>query len=366
MEICVNNEICGQQHQCVPAHRPPCQGVLRTSDTIEKFKRVPVQPGTTSPLLVYFGTLLTKSKLNAYESVELSKLVLSQNKKHLLDNWLKEQKLTPSEELGDLFRQAGDQETALSLYQGANSTTKVIESLAAKGDFDALMNYAKSQGYQPDYMYLMQTMMMSNPDAAVNLAKMVCKQPGPPIDLYTLTDVFLSRNAIREATAFLLDVLQDNDPKNAMLQTKARAHTLVDLFVGLHVGLFVGLHVACAAPPPPTQHPPPITVAGDQPGDQPPSGRRHPGQWHADALRPPTRGPAVRKGRPVHACAAALHRPARHQARHHQHARHGSPAARRVLWHALSQLGTRVPAGAPHHQHAAKLADRGAGGKGVH
>lgn len=146
---------------------------------------------------------------------------------------LQEEKLTPSEELGDLFRQAGDQETALRLYQGANSTTKVIESLAAKGDFDALMNYAKSQGYQPDYMYLMQTMMMSNPEAAVNLAKMVAKQPGPPIDLYTLTDVFLSRNAIREATAFLLDVLQDNDPKNAMLQSKVSGFCFWCFFGGV-------------------------------------------------------------------------------------------------------------------------------------
>lgn len=65
------------------------QGVLRTSNTVEMFKRVPSQPPATSPLLVYFGVLLTKSKLNAFESVELSKLVLSQNKKHLLDNWLK-------------------------------------------------------------------------------------------------------------------------------------------------------------------------------------------------------------------------------------------------------------------------------------
>ena len=47
-------------------------------------------PGQTSPLLVYFGTLLTRGRLNAYESVELSMLVLSQNKKHLLDNWLRE------------------------------------------------------------------------------------------------------------------------------------------------------------------------------------------------------------------------------------------------------------------------------------
>lgn len=50
----------------------------------------------------------------------------------------------------------GDQDTALQLYQGCNSTTKVIEGLAAKGDFDALMAYSKSQGYQPDYMFLLQ------------------------------------------------------------------------------------------------------------------------------------------------------------------------------------------------------------------
>ena len=50
---------------------------------------MPPQPGQTSPLLVYFGTLLTKGKLNAYESVELSQLVISQNKKHLLDAWFK-------------------------------------------------------------------------------------------------------------------------------------------------------------------------------------------------------------------------------------------------------------------------------------
>ena len=65
------------------------QGALRTRETIEKFKRVPPQPGQTSPLLVYFGTLLTKGKLNAYEGVELSQLVISQNKKHLLDAWFK-------------------------------------------------------------------------------------------------------------------------------------------------------------------------------------------------------------------------------------------------------------------------------------
>ena len=66
------------------------QGVLRTKETIDRFKSVAPTPGQTSPLLVYFGTLLTRGKLNAHESAELAQLVLAQNKKHLLDNWLKE------------------------------------------------------------------------------------------------------------------------------------------------------------------------------------------------------------------------------------------------------------------------------------
>lgn len=66
------------------------QGSLRTKETVDRFKAVPAQAGQTSPLLTYFGTLLTRGKLNAYESVELSMLVLQQNRKQLLDNWLKE------------------------------------------------------------------------------------------------------------------------------------------------------------------------------------------------------------------------------------------------------------------------------------
>lgn len=65
---------------------------------------VPVQPGTTSPLLQYFGTLLQKGKLNAFESLELSRLVVAQNKKNLLENWLQEDKIECSEELGDLVK----------------------------------------------------------------------------------------------------------------------------------------------------------------------------------------------------------------------------------------------------------------------
>ena len=39
---------------------------------------------------------------------------------------------------------------------------------AAKGDFENMVTYSTAQGYKPDYLYLMQRMMMDNPEAAVS------------------------------------------------------------------------------------------------------------------------------------------------------------------------------------------------------
>ena len=69
----------------------------------------------------------------------------------------------------------------------------------------------------------------------MGLAKSVARQPGPPIELNTLADVFLQRNMVREATAFLLDVLQGDDPAHDKLQTKARARAQVSSGVEFRV-----------------------------------------------------------------------------------------------------------------------------------
>ena len=76
--------------------------MLRTKETIGRFQAVPATPGQNSPLLQYFGICLQRGKLNAFEAVELARLVLQQNKKQLLDTWMAEDKLECSEELGDM------------------------------------------------------------------------------------------------------------------------------------------------------------------------------------------------------------------------------------------------------------------------
>ncbi|THU69571.1 hypothetical protein C4D60_Mb08t15820 [Musa balbisiana] len=172
------------------------QGILRTPETVAKFQSVPVQAGQTPPLLQYFGTLLTKGKLNAFESLELSRLVVNQNKKNLLENWLAEDKLECSEELGDLVK----------------------------------------VGYTPDYLFLLQTILRSDPQGAVNFALMMSQMDGGcPVDYNTITDLFLQRNLIREATAFLLDVLKPNLPEHAFLQTKVLEINLVTEDPDIHL-----------------------------------------------------------------------------------------------------------------------------------
>lgn len=58
-------------------------------------------------------------------------------------------KMEPSEQLGDLLRQAGDADAALACYQKANVPSKVIEGLAAKGDFTTLSQYAGASVSSP-------------------------------------------------------------------------------------------------------------------------------------------------------------------------------------------------------------------------
>lgn len=52
----------------------------------------------------YFAIILENDSLNENETIELSKLLISQNKNELLKKWLDEGKLTYSESFGDLLQ----------------------------------------------------------------------------------------------------------------------------------------------------------------------------------------------------------------------------------------------------------------------
>jgi len=131
------------------------QGFLRTPQTIEKFKQVPQQQGQLSVILQYFGMLLDKGKLNQHETLELARPVLQQNRKHLLEKWMKEGKLGCSEQLGDLVR-IHDVALAQQIYQEAGASQKVIAAMAESGSFEQILPYSRSVGYTPDFNALLQ------------------------------------------------------------------------------------------------------------------------------------------------------------------------------------------------------------------
>ena len=123
---------------------------MRTPQTIERFKQLPVPPGQISPILQYFGILLEKGELNKFESLELARPVLLQGKKQLLEKWLKEDKLQCSEELGDIVKQH-DLTLALSVYLRANVPNKVsfvkLEIVIRLGDPMLRRNWTVFENY---------------------------------------------------------------------------------------------------------------------------------------------------------------------------------------------------------------------------
>lgn len=202
----------------VAANSP--RGFLRTPATIEKFKRLPQQTGQMSFILQYFGLLLDKGSLNEHETIELAQPVLAQNRKNLLEKWLRENKLDCSERLGDLVR-PHDINMALAIYLKANVPHKVVAALAETGQTDKILAYATSAGYQPDYVQLLQHIVRTNPDKAVEFATNLVNFPsGPQVDIERVVDIFQSQGMIQQATAFLLDTLKENRPEHGHLQTR--------------------------------------------------------------------------------------------------------------------------------------------------
>jgi clathrin heavy chain len=203
------------------------RGILRTVAVIESFKQAPTPPGGLSPILQYFGILLEKGELNHLESLELAKPVLQQGRKQLLEKWLKESKLTCSEELGDIVR-LHDMTLALSVYLRANVPNKVIACFAETGQIDKIILYSKKVGYHPDYVALLQHVMRTNPDKGAEFAmQLINDETGTLVDIERVVDIFMSQNMIQPATSFLLDALKDNKPEQGHLQTRLLEMNLV-------------------------------------------------------------------------------------------------------------------------------------------
>jgi clathrin heavy chain len=294
------------------------RGILRTPKTMQMFQQIPVQPGQTAPLLQYFGVLLESGKLNKQESVELARIVLQQQRKQLLENWLQEDKLECSEELGDLVKPY-DPKLALGVYFKANAHPKVLVTLAETGQYDKIVPYAQKVGYQAEWKFLLNQLLNVNPEAASSLAQNLVNNK--LMDVNVAVDMFTARG-----------------PQ------------------------FVPATTSPARRPqgqPPRGGPAPDQAARDQPHPPSEGGRCHSRQRDVLPLRPPAHRWPRREGRPPAARPRALHRHQRHQARHGQpEPSHQSRVAHRLLCPPGRRGLPRVPQAPPAPQLAPKFAAR--------
>lgn len=201
-------------------------GLLRTPATINRLKNVQAPPGEVSPLLTYFSTLLDSDKLNEVESIDLAGTVLQQSRTPLLEKWLKEDKLTASERLGDLIKPQAPA-LALAVYlRSGTSPFKVVQGFVELGEYDKIVPFCQKTSYKPDFTALIQSLARSNPERAAEFAQQLVSS-GAQLDLERLADVFLSQNLVQQATAVLLDTLKENKPEYGHLQTRLLESNLV-------------------------------------------------------------------------------------------------------------------------------------------
>jgi clathrin heavy chain len=192
--------------------------LIRNQETINKIKLLPVGAGGPAPILIYFNTLLQSTKLNAQESIELARPVIQQNKLNLIEQWIKENKLTVTDELGDMIRVANPQ-LALTIFQQSGSPDKVIQGLIETNQLDKILPYCEQTGHIADWIKILRQILPVNPQAGVNLAKMVTsRESGPPkANIDQIVNVFLEFNKLQELTAFLLEALKSNRPDEGHL-----------------------------------------------------------------------------------------------------------------------------------------------------
>jgi clathrin heavy chain len=163
------------------------RGFLRTQQTLDRLKALPAVPSQMS-VLKSFGMLLDKGTLNKHETLELVRPVLMQNRKHLIEEWLKESKLDCSEELGDIVQQY-NLNLALRIYLHANVPPKFIAALQRLGQFENILPYASQVGYQLEHTPLLQNTVRTNPDRDLEfLTQPTNNEAGSSEDIERLVD----------------------------------------------------------------------------------------------------------------------------------------------------------------------------------
>jgi clathrin heavy chain len=94
--------------------------LLTNQDTINRIEALPLT-GCPQPIIIYFTTILDTSKLNEIESIQLARSVFQQGKIKGLEDWIKNNNLFFTTQLGDLIKKFNPQ-LAVSIYMRSETS----------------------------------------------------------------------------------------------------------------------------------------------------------------------------------------------------------------------------------------------------
>ncbi|KAA6355121.1 MAG: putative Clathrin heavy chain 1, partial [Streblomastix strix] len=195
-------------------------GVLRTPQTIQRFKTALPIGGGAPPLMQYLAVLLERTRLNEQESLELVGPVVQQGRKDMAEGWLRDGKITASEPLGNFLRTV-DLNFALSAYLSCGAHEKAVQTYAELGELDKLIAYCKQTGYRAPYGDLLRGLCQVKGEWAEQFAlKLVQNPEGPLIEASEAMEIMFQKELIKELTGLMLEVLKGNLPEQSRLQTR--------------------------------------------------------------------------------------------------------------------------------------------------
>lgn len=213
-----NGDIPGAIEVCRAAPRQS----LRTPDVLQRFLLAPVPAGQSAAISQYFKAMLAVGSLNAAETIELARAVIPKGGIAFVKQQIDENKVEYSEELGDLIA-AADQDLAIKVYHKAGAHHKVVNVFLTRNEAPKAVAYCKRAEYNPDWRVVLINFVRTNPKDAVALALMLHRDMGPKplIEPTEVVEMFLPGQNIREATQFLVEVIQeDSSVATAALQTR--------------------------------------------------------------------------------------------------------------------------------------------------
>lgn len=150
--------------------------------------------------------MIQKGTLNQLESIELTQLLLGQNKKNAVDKLLNENKLEHSEALGDLIA-TQDPNLALEIYKKSNAALKVVSTLGSLGRMQEANQFASASGLNLDYTSMIRSTVLTNPQQAVTLAKTMVTT-NPQTNVHQIAEIFGQAGKFKEMSAFLVDCMK--------------------------------------------------------------------------------------------------------------------------------------------------------------